>query len=148
MSVDVKWFKDRMADQKISQAKIAQALGMQRSGITKLFRKEKPQRFTLEIVNGFAAMLGVPAEEVMTAAGFRPPRETRAMVPVVGAVGIDGKVKPAKGEAERPDKGADSLAAVRVEAPGDELDGWLAYYVPGSRLDPEAVGRLSVVGLA
>ena len=42
----------------------------------------------------------------------------------------------------------ENTQAIRIAAPGMPVDGWVAYFVPATKVEPEAVGRLAVVTLA
>ena len=68
-------------------------------------------------------------------------------IPIVGIVDQEGVVGTAREDqwADRPALGDIEAAALRIQAPGDPMDGWVVYFVPGTRVNPDAVGRFSVV---
>lgn len=108
----------------------------------------------MQLAADIAYHLGVPFEELVIRSGVNTSRDPSRATVIVGVVGADGVVRPAKGGAisrrvERPAGSPDDVTALRVEAPGAPVDGWVAFYVPNSgRVDPEAVGRWSVVQMA
>lgn len=148
-TVDTKWFKDRLADKGISLRKLATSLSINHTFLSKSFRGER--RLQPQEAADVARILGVPFQDVIERAGVELPKEPGTAVTIVGTVNSVGEISNAvKGprRAERPVRAPDDTAALRIAAPGSALDGWIAYYVPSVRIEPEAVGRLSVVGVA
>jgi hypothetical protein len=145
--MDAKWFRDRMQDRELNQTKVATLIGWaDRSTMSKVMagsRQLHPQEAA-----DMARILGVPLADVLRHAGVTVPKETTAQVPLVGTADERGIVAPGvegSKRIERPLAGATELVAVRIRAARTPFNGWAAFFVPSSRLEPDAVGRLAVV---
>lgn len=149
-TVDSQWFANRIADLELSQRAIAKLMGLPPSVVNRLVKGSR--RWQLEDVRAMAEILGVSATEIASRAGVDLPGESGAGVPVVGLAGADCSVGPLKAgiprRAERPPQLPDGAKAIRMTKPGSPVDGWIFYFVPNTKLDPEAVGRLAVMELA
>lgn len=150
MSVDGKWFDDQLATRDLSQRSLAKLMGLKPSTVNRLLRGSR--RWQLSDVRLVAEILGVPAAEISARVGVDMPAETTSSVAVTGvadAQGAVGSLKAGMGRrAERPPMLADNAQAIRIAAPGLPIDGWVVYFLPGTKIEPEAVGRLSLVTLA
>lgn len=144
--MDAKWFRDRIADRELNQTRVGEMLGLHRSDITKIFNETR--RLSPQEAADLARILAVPYEEVLRRAGVKLPQEKTAMVPVIGVADVAGVIDshvdgPKK--IARPSANFGDLSAIRIHAAHSPLDGWNAYFVPTSKIDPEAVGRMAVV---
>jgi len=144
--MNAQWFRDRMADRELNQTKVAAMLGWSdRSIMSKVLsgdRELSPQEAA-----DLAQILGTPLGDVLRHAGVKVPKETTAMVAVVGTCDEKGIVSPGVDDPrriERPLAGAAELVAIRIAAPGP-FNNWAAFFVPSARLEPDAVGRLAVL---
>lgn len=141
--MDEKWFRDRMADKGVTASKLAALLEINHGNMSR--RLKGTARITLDDARIIADALGVAYDDVVRKAGIAVRRDSRAAVPFVGVVGIDGRIAKHHGSAERPAAMPDDAAALLLRV-GNGWDNCVAYYVPSSRLEPDAVGRLAVVG--
>ena len=146
--MDAKWFKERMAARDLNQTRTGLLLGLDRSQFSKVLggtRELSPQEAA-----DLAKVLAIPVEEVLRRAGVKVANETKATVPVIGVADVTGSIS-AKFDGpkriERPNSGFGDLSAVRIDAPHSPLDGWNAYFVPAGKIEPEAVGRMSIVSV-
>ena len=143
--VDTDWFYARMADLGISLRGTAARLGMNVAVLSRRFHGQTV--FDLYETVDLAHFLEVPFMEVVRRCGVEPPLEPETSVAISGVVGPRGEVdfkKRAGGATKirRPIEMSPRAAAVRIVAPGAPLDGWVAFYVPTSKIEPDAVGRL------
>jgi DNA-binding XRE family transcriptional regulator len=150
MPANAKWFHDRIADKGMSMRQLAGIVGVDPGNMSKQFAGKV--KMSMETAAEIARHLGVTFEDIVHHAGVQAPKDPSRAVAVVGTVGPDGTVKPARGSAgrrvDRPAGAPDDVAALRIETPGAAVDGWVAFYLPTvGRIDPEAVGRWSVVQL-
>lgn len=147
--VDTKWFQDQLRQRELSERMVAEMLGTNKFTINRMLHGRR--RWTADMVAGFASILGLPLAEISRRAGAAPPRDSQAAVRLVGiadASGAIGGKKSALGTVPRPgDELPKDLEAVRIQAPGQATDGWVAFYEPGRVFDREATNRLAVVEL-
>lgn len=150
MSVDEKWFNDQLTARDLSQRGLAKLMGLKPSTVNRMFRGTR--RWQLDDVRLVAEILGAPAAEISARAGVEMPAESTAAIAITGvadAKGTIGGLKAGMGRrAERPPMLPDTAHAIRWVAPGLPVDGWVAYFIPAAKVEPEAVGRLSIVQLA
>ena len=147
MPADPKWFADRLADIGMSQRKLAKLLDIEPSALSRTFhglRGWDPQEAA-----AIARILGVTLDEVLRHAGVDVPRDRTALVPLHGVVNAVGEIVT-RGASKlagvpRPGPLPADTRALRIDLPGDPTDGWVCFYAPTARLDPEAIGRLAVV---
>lgn len=145
-SVNEKWFRDRITDKGTSARQIAHKMGLDPAAMSLMLRGKRgmsPQEGA-----DLAQILGVTYEEVLRHAGIAIPTENKKMVPVVGVVDDSGVVSSTVSGPRRIERTIgtrDDMAALRIQVPNDPTDGWTAFYVPSSRLEPDAVGRVAVV---
>lgn len=149
--IDEGWFSERMRELNLTQRKISEMTGINRSTLNRLFNGTRPWKtqWTADV----ARALGVPVSEFMQRIGTEVTRGVGAGMPFAGTVDETGAVAPPRAgqprRVDRPDAGdfvADAVA-VRVQAPGKPWDGWTCYFVPVQRVAADAIGRLSVVDL-
>ena len=149
MPVDTKWFRDRLADQRMSQRGLARQLGLDPAAVSLTLRGKREMK--IAEAAAIARLLGVPADDVMEHAGVRIASKN-VLVPV-GAT-MDGTAEVhfdlASSEAV-PHPGGDlpeMACACRCKTEGTDLahmDGWVLFsnHAPEGGIHPEAVGRLS-----
>ena len=152
MAVDTRWFRDRLADQRMSQRALARNLGLDAAAVSLMLRGKRQMK--ISEAAAIAQLLGVPADDVMAHAGVRI-ASRNTMVPVSGwmdgtaEVHVDmksGQAVPHPG-GDLPDEAG---AAVCRTAGTDleHMDGWLLFtnrMDPAGGIAPEAVGRLAFV---
>lgn len=150
--MDTKWFRDRISDKGLSANKLANMIGMDRSAMSKMLNGHR--RMMMDEAADIARALGVPLDEVVRHAGIEVARQNEAPVPIIGVALETGEIVAPAGEfshgprkADRPQGLPDDAAAIRVRSPLSPMDGWIVYFVPTSRVEPDAIGRFSVVQL-
>lgn len=135
--VDKDWFLNKFADKRLSLRGVAKLLEMSPSSLS--LRLDGTYKISMDEAADLARLLGVHHDEVMRRAGVTLPREITKSVKVVGTVGADGKIKKGAGETvPRPLGPQGEIVALRGQ------EGWLYFYSPTSRFEPDAVGRLCV----
>jgi len=147
MPVDTRWFRDRLADRQMSQRGLARALGLDAAAVSLMLRGKRAMRMT-EAAD-IARLLGVPAGEVMKAAGVRASTSGES-VPVIGFVDGAGEAHW-QDDGSVPHPGGDMPAAVHAvqcKTGGtqlDHMDGWLLFCASTAPngVQADAVGRLS-----
>jgi len=150
MPVDTKWFRDRLADQRLSQRGLARQLGLDPAAVSLTLRGKREMK--IAEAAAIARLLGVPADEVMEHAGVRIASKN-TLIPIGGTmdgtaeVHVDLKTLDAV-----PHPGGDlpeKAIGVLCKTEGSDLthmDGWLLFAKAGfdePGIMPEAVGRLS-----
>lgn len=139
--VDKQWFTNKIQDKKISQRQLAGRIDIDPSALS-LILSGKRKLGMLEAAR-ISDELGAPIEQVLNRAGIEMPNQGTT-VPVVGMVNGSGRVTMGKVEGE---KLAPMPPGLSTEAKALRMhNGWTLYYVPGSRVDAEAVGSVSVAG--
>lgn len=152
MVVDTDWFRDRLAARQMSQRGLARAMGLDAAAVSLMLRGKREMKLTeaAEI----AQLLGVPADEVIAAAGVRI-SSGGTQVSIVGTVDGAGEChwKPA-GKAPHPGGNLPgNISALQCRTAGTELDhmdGWLLFFHAQAPkgVPADAVGRLSFCKLA
>lgn len=151
MSIDTRWFRDRLADNRMSQRELARKMGLDHASISGLIRGKRPMRMTE--AGTIARLLGVPVSQVVEHAGLKLD-EARQCVVVGWVDGTSEAHIDWNTESERvpcvlgcPPR----CVAVRFQTAAtalDHLDGWLAHFVmPGDEVPADAIGRLCLVKL-
>jgi transcriptional regulator with XRE-family HTH domain len=151
MPIDTRWFRDRLADQRMSQRGLARQLGLDAAAVSLMLRGKREMK--IAEAAQIARLLGVPADDVMTHAGVRID-SGNTMVPVAAYVDGSGEVHWQDGAEATPHPGgilqSDAMAIECRTAgtPLDHINGWLLF-APDVRhgVQPEAVGRLSLCRL-
>jgi transcriptional regulator with XRE-family HTH domain len=145
--MDTKWFRDRLADRQMSQRALARAMGLDAAAVSLMLRGRREMKLTeaAEI----ARLLGVPADEVLQAAGVRIESGGQA-VPIVGFVDGAGEAHwEQDGSVLHPGGGLPaSISAVVCRTAGGPLahmDGWVLFGQADAPrgVQAEAVGRMS-----
>jgi transcriptional regulator with XRE-family HTH domain len=148
MSVDTKWFRDRLADRQLSQRGLARLMGLDAAAVSLMFRGKREMKIT-EAAE-LARLLGVPADDVLEAAGVRIASQGER-IPIVGWVDgaaefhwqNDGDTLPHPGAGLAVD-----ITAAQCRTAGSPLahmDGWILYGqgTAPNGVQAESVGRLS-----
>ncbi len=150
--VNTQWFKDRLADKKLSVRGYARLVEMDPSAVSRMFTGGRLIQMAEAVA--FASVVNVPLEDVMANAGLRPPVNVKGSTAIVGYVDANGAVHRGQVDAPRraptPPELSDAAVAVRFETgatAASALDGWLAYFQDLERIPADAVGRLCVATL-
>lgn len=174
-NINVRWFKEQIALNGLSQRKIAKEMNLNQSVISHMFKGRR--RMSLEEAVGWAKILKVPLGDVVLNAGIGVGIQeiseidhsrvlmkndegaviAQPQVPIRGFADANFKViwtPPVKGPTNAPNplKGelGLNLSCIRCQTIGgafEGLDGAMLYFrdVPQGAFDPECVGRLSLV---
>lgn len=149
--MDTKWFRDKLADRGMSQRGLARAMGLDAAAVSLMLRGRREMKLHESAL--IARLLGVPAEDVMKAAGVRMASDN-TMTPVVGHVDGTGEAHwRVDGDIPHPGGGLpEDIHAVVCRTAGtdlDHMDGWVLFTrgtllnTPEGKVDIDAVGRLS-----
>ncbi|WP_219768534.1 LexA family transcriptional regulator [Sphingomonas citricola] len=85
--MDTAWFKARKRELKVSDERIAETIGRDRTTVTKVINGDV--RFDLSYVDAFAAILKVPTSEILARVGVTiDEKEAAPAMPVSPAVGL------------------------------------------------------------
>lgn len=145
--VDSDWFKARMEARGISMRGAAAQMGVDPSALSRRIHGEA--EFDLYEAVDLAHILDEPFTSFVAKCGVVLPREVGATVPLVGVAGVGGlidtkrKLMPSK--VDKPYEAPARSVAVRVEAPAAAIDHWVCFYLPSTKIEAEAVGRLDIV---
>lgn len=146
--MDTKWFRDRLADRGMSQRGLARAMGLDAAAVSLMLRGKREMKLTeaAEV----ARLLGVPAEDVIAAAGVRI-SSGGTEVPVVAW--IDGQAEmhwqPTGEKVPHPGGGLPAtVGAVQCRTAGSPLahmDGWMLFGCADAPqgVQADAIGRMS-----
>jgi transcriptional regulator with XRE-family HTH domain len=150
--VDTRWFRDRLADCKLSQRGLARAMGLDPAAVSLTLRGKREMK--IAEAAQIARLLGVPADDVMEHAGVRVASKN-VLVPVGATMDATAEVHfdLTSGESVPHPGGdiAEMVCACRCQTEGSEMshmDGWLLFWhPPGVRRPvvvraPEKRGRL------
>ena len=149
MPVDTQWFRERLADQRMSQRGLARQLGIDPAAVSLTLRGKREMKIAEAVA--IARLLGVPADDVMEHAGVRI--SSRSTMVVVGAT-MDGTAEVhfdlTSGETVSHPGGdiPEMVCACRCKTEDTDLahmNGWILFcsHAPEGGIHPEAVGRLS-----
>lgn len=152
MAVDTKWFRDRIADQRMSQRGLARQLGLDAAAVSLMLRGKREMK--IAEAAAIARLLGVPADEVMAHAGVVIASQGK-LVAVCSYLDANSEIHTEDQGLTVPHPGGDlpeQITAIQCRTAGtdlDHMDGWIMFC--SNRVEhaiqPEAVGRLSVVRL-
>lgn len=147
MAVDTDWFRDRLAEKKMSQRGLARAMGLDAAAVSLMLRGKRDMK--MPEAAQVARLLGVPAEEVMAAAGVRIDSRGE-MIPLVAIIDGSGEAHwQPDGQVPHPGAGLPAeLHAGQCRTTGTDLehmDGWVLFSnaSPTKGVPTESVGRLS-----
>lgn len=156
MSINTRWFQDRLADRRISQRGLAKKLGLDAAAVSLMFRGKR--RMQMHEAADVARLLGVSLDEVLAHAGVRPPRMesefSELTVPLVYWMDGQGEMHSIE-PGERVEITAvlpEDVVACQCRTAMSELehmDRWLLFFQAPlkSGVVPGAVGRYSVMRL-
>lgn len=149
MSVDTQWFKDRLADKRMSQRGLAKTLGLDAAAISLTLRGRREMK--LSEAAAIAMLIGTPVEEVLAHAGVRA-ASSGARISVSAVLDEHQEVvtiPPAEAfEVSVPPGLPASCMAIQCRTAGTAMaycDGWLFFVRPPASVNPGAVGRFSYV---
>lgn len=141
MTIDTRWFTDRLAQRRMSQRGLAKLMGVDSSAISLMFRGKR--KMTLEEAAQLAVLLDTTAQEILERSGVRVPAGDN-MVKVVGFMQGDTTVVMAGEGAhemvEAPPNIPTRAVAIQARTAGTERavwDGWL-YFVAEEQMNPQA----------
>jgi transcriptional regulator with XRE-family HTH domain len=142
MTVDKRFFKALMAQQKLSLRAVATKMGMGHSQLSLTFSGKR--RMQLDEANQLAKLFGVPLARIAEAAGIAGVRDTR--LPMLGYMCGDGSVvlleKPERTPApEGLPEGVIVLQAHTADSANAWMDGWAFFCVRPTEVAGDAVGR-------
>lgn len=145
--IDSGWFFDQLEKHGTSIRQVSKHLGIHPSMLSRAIAGK--QAFRQRWLQEFARLIGVPEVDVLAHAGWDATLHdvSADLVAVVAAVkptGLFSDVVRGRREVAKPRGAPSACVAARIDAPGDYTDGWLVFYVPGGKVEPEAVGRLCV----
>jgi len=145
--VDKAWFRDRFEAHNVSASTVAHLMGFAHRSALHV-RLAGKYDFTKDDMEKLSRILGEPYDEIARRVGVDVPYARREQVAIVGTVQWpSGLVDPkavAPRRAPRPTDASGDIVALRIGGEGHPMAGWLVYYVPGRRVQPEAVGALCV----
>lgn len=148
MPMNTEWFKQKLAERKLSQRQLAKQMDLDPAAISLTLRGMR--KMTNEEAHLIASKIGVPVTEVLRQAGIEVLDDVRS-VPVTGYVGDNSVVTlfPRR-TADKVIGPADCPAgtyALQIRIPNNPKDGWM-YFISPAEEDPKAcVGRLCVIAL-
>jgi transcriptional regulator with XRE-family HTH domain len=150
MPIDTQYFKDRLADRRMSQRELARKLGIDHSAVSLMLRGKR--RMTLTEAADIARLIGAPASEVIAHAGVRMDSDG-AMVSIAGWMDGTGEVHSLEAGDSVPipsrELPCDTMAVQCRTSGGDleHMDGWILFSAMPRGFDPAAIGRTSLVRL-
>lgn len=149
MPMQTEWFRQKLADRKLSQRQLAKLMGLDPAAISLMFRDQR--KMTNEEAHFIASTIGVPVTEVLRRAGIEVLDDVRA-------VPISASMDDACAITIFPDKTHDKVHgpadcpvgtyAVQVRAPTSVQDGWLVFVAPAQQQPNELLDRLCLVTFA
>lgn len=146
LAVDDRWFKNLIADRKMSQRQLARAVGSDPSSLTLLLQGKR--RMTVEKAAAIARELNVTIEDVLSHAGVSTVPQSANRVPIIGyATGTGAFVAERIGNAAAPMPIPDGAAVVfrTAGSPLEFMAGWLAFLEPPTRPDDAMLDRTGLV---
>lgn len=150
IKINTAWFKERIAAKHMSQRQLANRIGIDPSAMSLTLRgRRKMEVFEAEQI---ANELGVPLNDVLENLGLNAAAGAEHVATVRGWVngaGIVTMKRPAEAPWRVPTPAGmpEGTTAVRFHTEG-ATRGWLAFYLPGVDVHPDAVGRLCIIKTA
>lgn len=146
------WFLDLMAARRLSMRGLAQRMGLQHTQLSLTFSGQR--KLQLDEASQLSQILGVPLHQIAINAGVSVRPASGRRVHVIGYVVNGGEVRlnpPEIGErTEAPEDMQDGVVAVQARTaatPMDWCDGAVFFFARTDRVEPDAIGRLSVIKL-
>lgn len=148
--VDTKWLLDQLTDHGLSIRQATAKLGYSSPSLLSKRIKGGAEgiKWRPEEARAFADLVRQPEAEVLRRVGLGPMRPLRGRITATADAG--GKVRrlAEMRAVELPEDEIEAMEGVFIEAPGTALDRATVFYAPRATLAPDAVGKLSLVGLA
>lgn len=146
--MQTEWFRQKLAEKKMSQSKLARNLGMHPSGLSLILRGHRGM--SPEVAHLIAQSFGVTVTEVLRRSGIDVNDDVRS-APISASVDGYGNITlfPARTH-DRVSGPADCPAgtyAIQVRAQTSIQDGWLIFVSPAQFQAPELLDRICVVTL-
>lgn len=141
--INTGWFKDKLAEKKISQRRLAAMMNIDPSAASLMFRaKRKMSPYEAHQVS---QILGVPLNEVLRQAGIQVTEDVRN-VPITSYLDGEGNINlmPSRthdhvlGPADCPI----GTYGVQVRSPTALIDGWMLFVSPAQMPASDNVGEL------
>lgn len=144
--INTKWFRERLADKKLSQRGLAKLLDLDPASVSLMLRGLR--KMTNEEAHAVAGALGVKITEVLRHAGIKVLDDVRA-VPISAWVDAQGVVTlfPDKthDRAEGPADCPAGTHGIQCRATGLPQDGWLLYVSPAQQEPHTLLDKLCLV---
>lgn len=149
LSVDTEWFRQKIQDRGLSQAKVARKIGLDPGAFSLMMTGSPRRKWHLHHVEAIAPVLGVSMAEVMEHLGIEAPlhgalspapRKTPP-VQLVGSIEASGVVAPAAEQRVVQNPPAGGFAAFRTEAFGVPAVLFAETATPAA----ECIGRLCLI---
>jgi hypothetical protein len=140
------WFLSQFAARKTSQRQLAFKMGMEPSALSLIVNGKR--KLSAVEAGDLAKHLGTTLEDVMRHAGASVPNHTGRDVPIVGTATDKLEVRMTRPHGPQnvaAPAGCQNCRAIRVQAEGFFMDGWLLFYRPTDEVSPEALGNLCIV---
>jgi transcriptional regulator with XRE-family HTH domain len=148
--INTAWFRDRIAARQTSQRKIAKAMKLDPAAVSLMLRGLR--NVLPHEAEQLARELGVPLNEVLENLGVDVQAGAAGRATILGWADDEGVVRMQR-PAEGPRKleapiGMPSDTGIVVRRSEGYTDGWAYYFVPGTSVGSDAVGRLCVCQVA
>nr|DAQ54369.1 MAG TPA: helix-turn-helix domain protein [Caudoviricetes sp.] len=147
MTINTKWFREKMADAGLSQRQLAKKLGLDQSAISLTFSGRRRMKF--EEAADIARLLGLPVSDVLSNAGV-PIEEGRQTVPIMGFMDSTGEIHcNHETNAERVitpvamPEGSAAIQCRTAKSPLEYMDGWMIFKEKPTTTPP--IGRFCIV---
>lgn len=151
MAVNTEWFRSKLQERRLSQRGLAKLMGLDSSAISLMLRGRREMK--LAEAAQIAALIGVPAEEVLANVGVNM-RNEGANVPIVATLDEHGEIHfgdaATLGTVPRPagDLPAE-MSAIQCRTAGsplDYMDRWLLFFGPlKAGVNPDSIERMSLI---
>lgn len=148
MTINTDWFKNLMADRRLSQRELAKKIGIDHSALSLALRGKRQMKMT-EAAD-LARLLGVPVAEVMENAGIQSDTRT---VPMRGFVDGHGEMHTEETDERVPSPNAMALGSFALQcrtasSPMDHMDGWILFVTkPVGHVPADAIGKFCLCRL-
>lgn len=150
MPINTQWFKDRLAERRMSMRGMAKLMGID-SGALSLTLRDK-RKMTLEEAAQIAVLLQRSTNEVLEAAGI--PLNTAHMVPIIGVEQADGTVvlhpEGTHDMVEAPPSMPADTVALQTRTAGSDramFDGWLLFLSERQQTPDKAIDTMALVAM-
>ncbi|SFJ68723.1 helix-turn-helix domain-containing protein [Methylobacterium brachiatum] len=146
-TIDTGWFQGLIKDKGFSQRGLAKLIDIDHAALSLMLNGKR--KMSVGEAGTLAQFLGVPVGEVLARAGVTVQAGERS-IPVRGVVAAGGTLNQSDStkNVAAPQDMREGATAIRVNSPGAPHHGWVLFYYPARDVQPDAVGRLSVVSLA